>query len=90
MVDVLRFTRRRWGDAQAYEYRALINEALSTIAGDPSRGKPDDLLPGLLAFAIRQPGRPARHILFYRVDTSGAVEILRLLHDAMAFAQHLG
>lgn len=90
IVEVLRFTKRRWGESQARDYAALIREALTSIATDPLRGKArDEVLLGLRALAIRQPGRPARPILFYRVSGSGSVEVIRLLHDAMDFTQHL-
>jgi toxin ParE1/3/4 len=90
IVEVLQFTKRKWGDAQAREYAALIGEALVAIATDPRCGKPlDELFPGLRAYSIRQPGRPARHIVFYRVRATGTVELVRLLHDAMDFKKHV-
>jgi toxin ParE1/3/4 len=90
ILDVLRFTRERWGINQAREYSALIREALATIGADPSCGKRrDDLLPGIFAHYISQRGRPARHIVFYRMRSQGTVEIIRLLHDAMDFARHI-
>jgi len=80
IVDVLRFTKQRWG----------ITEALIAVANDPKLGKPrEDIRAGILAHHIAQRGRPARHILIYRVDATGTVEVLRLLHDAMDFARHV-
>jgi toxin ParE1/3/4 len=77
------------GSVQAREYARLIEEALVTIAAQPDRGKSrDDIRPGILAHHISQRGRSARHILFYRVNAKGSVEIIRLLHDAMDFARH--
>src|SRR5262249_1238266 len=89
IIEVLAYTKERWGIAQAREYRQLLKEAIEGIARDPGRGKPrDDVRPGIRAFHIAQRGRPARHIVFYRLGT-GTVEIVRFLHDAMAFARHL-
>jgi toxin ParE1/3/4 len=90
IVDVLKYTKERWGKAQARAYGELIREALSAIAAEPRRGRPrDDVRPGILAYHISQRGRPARHILFYRIGATGIVEVVRLLHDAMDFEQHL-
>jgi toxin ParE1/3/4 len=90
IVEVLQHTKERWGVDQARDYAELIQEALVTIASDPQRGKPrDDVRPGVRAFHISQHGRRARHILFYRTNATGTVEVIRFLHDAMDFAQHL-
>jgi plasmid stabilization system protein ParE len=43
----------------------------------------------MLAFHVRQPGRSARHVLFYRIGPTGTVQVVRFLHDAMDFDQHL-
>jgi toxin ParE1/3/4 len=89
IVEVLAYTKERWGIIQAREYRKLVKDAIEAIAKDPGRGKPrDDVRPGIRAFHIAQRGRPGRHILFYRLGSS-TVEIVRFLHDAMDFERHL-
>lgn len=89
IIEVLAYTKERWGIAQAREYRKLIKEAIEEIAKDPGRGKSrDDVRPGIRGFHIAQRGRPARHILFYRLGAS-TLEIVRFLHDAMDFGRHL-
>ena len=68
IVEVIAFTKRRWGSEQARAYGAPIKEALASIAMDPSVGRRrDDIREGILGFHIRQPGRAARHVLFYVV-----------------------
>lgn len=90
IAEVVQFTRKRWGDLQAKVYGKLIRDALATIAADPTRGKAKSAArPGILAFHIGQAGGPGRHVLFYRVDATGAVEIVRLLHDAMDIDRHI-
>ena len=89
IVDVLKHTRERWGRDQAREYRNLIREALNTIAAEPQRGRVRGTRPEILSYHIKQPGRNARHIVFYRVSAAGAFEIVRLLHDSMDFDEHL-
>lgn len=89
IADVLRYTSDRWGKAQAREYRDLIGDALRAVAADPSCGTVRGSRPGILSYPIKQLGRDARHILFYRITGAGSVEIVRLLHDSMEFDQHL-
>jgi toxin ParE1/3/4 len=90
IVEVLEHTKGRWGVDQAREYAELIHDALVAIASDPQCGKArDDIRPGVRALHIGQRGRPARHILFYRTNATGTVEVVRLLHDAMDFMRHL-
>ena len=90
IVDVIKYTKQRWGTTQAREYANLIEEALVAIASEPQRGKSrEDICSGILAHHISQRGRPARHILFYRINAKGIVEIVRFLHDAMDFEQHI-
>jgi len=72
------------------EYEDLIEEALRAIAEDPSRGSPrSSARPGTFAHHIGKPGRRARHVLFYRVEAEGIVEVIRFLHDSMDFDRHL-
>jgi len=40
IIEVLHYTRERWGKAQALEYGDLIKGALAAIAGNPHVGKP--------------------------------------------------
>lgn len=90
IADVLKYTKERWGKAQAHEYGELIKAALKAIAADPQRGRARSAArPGILGYPISQPGKAARHILFYRIAATGTVEIVRFLHDAMDFDQHL-
>lgn len=89
IVEALVYTKERWGLEQAKRYADLIEQALAAISRDPECGKPrDDVRPGIRAFHISQPGRSARHIVFYRVR-AGTVEIVRLLHDVMDFGRHI-
>ncbi|CAN5891180.1 type II toxin-antitoxin system RelE/ParE family toxin [soil metagenome] len=89
IADVLEYTRDRWGKAQAREYRDLIGDALRAIAADARCGKARGTRPRILSYHIKQPGRDARHIVFYRVTGAGSIEIIRFLHDSMDFDQHL-
>jgi toxin ParE1/3/4 len=90
IVEILRYTRERWGRRQAQQYRELIRQAFHTIAQNPDCGPPRfDVVLGVRGYHIRQPGKRARHVVFYRIGPSGLVEIVRVLHDSMDFDRHL-
>lgn len=89
IIEVLAHTKERWGTVQAREYRQLLKEAIEVIARNPDRGRlRGDIRPGIRAFHIAQRGRPARHVLFYRLGST-TVEIVRFLHEMMDFGRHL-
>jgi toxin ParE1/3/4 len=90
IVEVIAHTKERWGKAQARAYGQLIEDALAVIATDAQCGKSRNAArPDILALHIHQPGRPARHLLFYRIGATGTVEVLRFLYDVMDFDRHL-
>jgi toxin ParE1/3/4 len=88
----LRFTTSRWGATQTASYRTLISAALAELLADPqgptSRAR-DEIRPGVRTLHIGRTGRPARHLLVYRVSAAGDIEVLRFLHDAMELRRHL-
>ena len=90
ITDVLAYTRERWGNAQAQQYRQLITDALKAIAADPRCGTQRyTIRQGMWGYHIKRPGGNARHIFFYRVGQDGTVEIVRFLHDSMDFNRQL-
>lgn len=90
ITDVLLYTKARWGKGQARKYRDLIREALKAIAADPDCGTQRfTVRSDVWGYHIKQPGRPARHIVFYRIARSCTVEIIRFLHDSMDFDRNL-
>lgn len=100
IVDTLRFTEVRLGLSAKTQYCNQLLATLHSLAEEPehvSSSIRDELLPGLrslhLSFnkLIMDDGRiiSPRHILFYRTGPDQAVEIIRVLHDAMEIAQHL-
>lgn len=90
LLDVKAYTLERYGFDQLEQYESLIEGALERIANDPASGqKRPELRPGVRSRHIGRRGRPARHVIFYRVGSDGVVEVIRFLHDAMDFARHL-
>lgn len=78
------FTAGRWGDAQAETYVRSIQTAIETVAADPGRGRAcDDIRAGYRRFAV------GSHLLFYRLDKGGVVDVVRILHQRMDFGRHV-
>ena len=97
IVDILRFTHNRFGDAARRRYQALIGAALEAVATDPQQVgsiSREELGAGLrsihLVYCRSMPKvvRP-RHFVFYRVATDQVLEVVRVLHDSMDLDQHL-
>ena len=79
-----RHTQERWGVAQRDTYL----QDLATLFGRLGDGtvlgrRRDEIREGLLA----QPC--GRHVVFFRRDVDGNVEVLRVLHERMDFRRHL-
>ncbi len=78
------YTQEMWGDDQAVRYLSKLDETFSALARIPDLGKDrDDLRPNLLSCACN------RHVIFFRRDDQGNVDILRILHEHMDFERHL-
>jgi len=43
----------------------------------------DDIGPGVRILHVARLGRRARHMLLYRAGAGAAIDVLRVLHDAM-------
>lgn len=100
IADTLRFTEVRLGVSVRNRYQELLQETFHSLVEEPAHINStmrDELSPGLrslhLSFNVLEmdDGRMIRprHIVFYRTGTDQAVEILRVLHDAMEVAQNL-
>ncbi|WP_437625990.1 type II toxin-antitoxin system RelE/ParE family toxin [Sorangium sp. So ce1151] len=90
IYEALKYTKEHWGEAQARQYAELIKEAELAISRNPRRGRSySSVRPGIFGYHIGKPGRPARHILFYRIVAADTIEVVRLLHDSMDFGNRL-
>lgn len=99
IVDILRFTHNRFGDAARRRYQALIGAALEAVATDPQQVgsiSREELGAGLrsihLVTAARCPtsvGCSAQALrLLPGCDRPGA-RVVRVLHDSMELERHL-
>lgn len=100
--DILALSEDRFGLPVAGAYRGLLVTAFQDLLRDPSRPGVASRVgtrPGILLYHLRHSrsraaeggvriARP-RHFVVFRV-TAAAIEILRILHNAMDLPVHLG
>lgn len=92
---IVRWTRARFGEAQARRYAQILNDALRALRDGPAApGVRDrkELGLGYKSVHAARPGRRARHIILFRIgerpDMAG-IYVVRVLHEAMDIAAHL-
>ena len=102
IADLLAWTARRFGARARARYAALLAAALADLAADPARpasAPRPELGAGVRSYHLRHSrkrgrtedapvGRP-RHVVLYRTDPAGTVEVGRILYDAMELERHL-
>ena len=83
--DIYRYTRRRWGKAQAERYASQLQQCCTMLATRPHAGrKRDELqLPDLHSFV------QGSHVIFYQPQPYGVL-IVRILHGTQDVRRHLG
>lgn len=75
---IAEFTELRWGKDQRNLYIKRFDDAFHHLADAPLTGKTCDyLLEGYRKFP------QGSHIIFYRQESRGRVEIVRILHKSM-------
>ncbi|MBF8791541.1 type II toxin-antitoxin system RelE/ParE family toxin [Pseudomonas monteilii] len=100
IADTLRFTKFRLGESVRSRYQDLFQTTLQSLAAGSTQigiTLRDEVSPGLRSLHLNShtlemnDGRTIRprHIVFFRTGKDQAVEILRVLHDAMEVTQHL-
>jgi toxin ParE1/3/4 len=95
LEDILRWTADRFGAARARIYADTISAALADLAAGPTipgARKRDDILEGVFTLHVARKNRKGRHFVMFRVAHAGdrrAIEVLRLVHDAMDLRRHL-
>ena len=87
--EILRWTAGRFGAVQAASYGDLLAALLVRLEGPTVAGarQRDEIGAGLRTLHL---GRRGRHIILFRVgsDVNRAIDVLRILHDAMDLAWH--
>ena len=81
--DIWDYTVETWSAEQAERYIRILQQAIETIAADPTRGRAcDDIRPGYRKFSV------GSHVIFYR-RLDSAVDVIRILHQRRDFERHL-
>lgn len=102
ILAILAWTDDHFGDLARRRYEALLVAALRDIAADPQRpgtiARPE-LGPSVRSYHLRHSRRRAnllgsfvrkpRHLLLYRSESDGIVDIGRVLHDSMELERHM-
>jgi toxin ParE1/3/4 len=102
IASILAWTEESFGPQTLSRYAKLIATAIEQVAENPDRAgscqRPeiaDNCRTYHLFFSRKAAGRAGdrirrpRHLLLYRVNESGMVEIGRVLHDSMELKAHL-
>lgn len=93
LFEIVHWTHTQFGRGQADAYERILIEAVDALGAGPAiRGvrRRDDLVAGLRTLHVTRGRKKGRHLLFFMFNESErAVEVLRILHEAMDFARHL-
>ena len=95
--NILRWTKDQFGEAQARGYAQTLSAALEALAdGGPTTigaTARNEIAKGLFTLHVARQSRKGRHSLLFRVGRDDArreaIEVLRVLHDAMELPRHL-
>lgn len=83
MEDILQYTFKNWGQAQADKYKAQLLETMDAIIADPAIGK---RYPG--AKKELKGKTSGKHIIFYQIMKDN-IHIMRILHQSMDMNRHM-
>ena len=93
--QIVRWTARQFGAAQAAAYGQLLRDALKALEAGPNiigaRGR-EEIGAGYRTLHIARNRRRARHFILFRVVDPAeerVIRVVRILHDAMDPARHL-
>ena len=83
--NIYRYTRRRWGKAQAERYASQLQQCCTMLATRPHAGrKRDELQPPDLHSFVQ-----GSHVIFYQPQPYGVL-IVRILHGTQDVRRHFG
>ena len=78
------FTERQWGTGQRNHYLLQIDQCFHLLSENPSLGNACDYIKtGYRKFP------QGSHLIFYRMGSGNAVEIIRILHKSMDVSSKL-
>ena len=90
--EILGWTERSFGAAQAQSYAQTISLAVQALAAGPDTPGSklrEEIGPGIRTLHIARNGRKGRHFVVYRVGGDRTIDVIRLLHESMDFQRHV-
>src|SRR5262249_3272177 len=101
MAHILATSVERWGIQGKRRYAAILAAGMRKVAAEPDGPTTRDraeLSRGIRSFHLQHARvgdmeakvRKPVHVLFYRVERPGLVEIVRVLHERMEPSRHIG
>src|SRR4051794_28045690 len=91
-LEILQWTARTFGDAQAMAYAETISVAIQALYDGPevpgARAR-DEILPGLRTLHVARHGHKGRHFVVFRLGGDSTIDMLRLLHDSMDLGRYV-
>ena len=78
LIEIGLFTTNEWGATQRNNYLKQLDDCFSQLAENPELGTQVDFI----AKGYRKLPQGS-HLIFYRQDLEGTVEIIRVLHKSM-------
>ena len=82
--DIWDYTENRWEVEQAESYARSIQSVCDDLAGSAAMGMAvDEIRSGYRRIIV------GSHLLFYKIDESRDVNVMRILHQRMDVTHHL-
>ncbi len=92
--EILTWTLDRFGVNQVHVYDTTLLLALEDLGAGPDvlgTKQRDEIGPNICTIHVARKGRKGRHFLMFRIyKDERTLEVLRILHDQMDLARHLG
>jgi len=84
LMEIAKYTEKKWGLTQRNAYLKQIDDSFTQLSKNPNLGvKCDYVRKGYRKF------HQGSHIVFYRLNKSKQLEIIRILHKSMDVESHL-
>ena len=90
LIMIYVYNHASYGEAAADRYLRFLEEKLQVLAHDPRLGRMVEEYPNVHSFMIQVRPRKGKHghRVFYRPTETG-IEVIRILHTAMNWSEHL-
>jgi toxin ParE1/3/4 len=90
---ILAWTEVHFGIQQAQSYLEVLTLALEALTEGPDvvgAKQRNDIQPNIRLLHVARHGKRGRHYVVFRVSEKNRIEVLRIIHDSMDLARHLG